>query len=683
MNAKRLPSFYPMLTSWTCLMMAMTALLMVAPADAKESAAVAPGILAGRVLGASEPLASAKVYAYQLADLTLRKVSTDGDGNFFFQELPAGLYKVIAHKPGFVPAVVRLARNSSTLDQFLDLDLVQDPSDRSRGMQGSSAIDFWKVRRDIPRDVLREMGLADPAELSDPSDPAGTRVAALPPLPPMPQASSFADELTATGSQRPLPASLEGVQAEVRALSGISEPIPGQEARFSGGEVQLDTQMGGNRVGLAGSFLSRKAAGDALPLDGHQSTVSLQLASRNDSQLNISSQNNRMEFSTLAGDTSPVDFENYVVRWSQPVGGSGRSEVLARYTEETNFYRGGIFEPSSIPTSSRTLSIAGSYAASIGDQSFQTELRYRERQGDYLSGDVLRPLAFAEETVELVGKGGWQAQPAVLVEYGLYTKLRDGSLSLTPRGGLVWQMNPRWRASAEVTHRIHDEDQALFQDFVPMYQHESSGCDWAEESCYRISLNRESEAGEKLTLGLMQRQFGETLRLYFSEDFFDQLESLVMVEGDRLPEVQMALSRRISPTILATVESNVASGGGGLLFGVGQEPLENRVRYLVTSIDTQFQSTATGVFLAFHHLSQELVPLGAVGGLQGVPQEMQLERLQLMLTQDLNILADLAADWAVHLNMELSRGDTPYTIGSDRDEDALRKSILGGLAVRF
>src|SRR5688500_6124044 len=52
----------------------------------------------GRVLCEAAPLAAAQIYAYQLADLSLRKVKTDAQGNFLFQDLPAGLYKVIAYK---------------------------------------------------------------------------------------------------------------------------------------------------------------------------------------------------------------------------------------------------------------------------------------------------------------------------------------------------------------------------------------------------------------------------------------------------------------------------------------------------------------------------------------------------------------------------------------------------------
>src|SRR5690606_22993071 len=126
-----------------------------------------------------------------------------------------------------------------------------------------------------------------------------------------------------------------------------------------------------------------------------------------------------------------------------------------------------------------------------------------------------------------------------------------------------------------------------------------------------------------------------------------------------------------------------------------------------TSLDTHYQGTDTGLFISFHHLEQELEPLpplaggaamagypglawtghaggfgvgGKSGAVQAIPR-LELQRLQLMLTQDLNILLDLAADWAVKLNMEVSRGTA--LSGSQEDGEELRRRILGGFAVTF
>src|SRR5580692_3150136 len=90
-----------------------------APA-AHAAAAGATGV-AGRVTGNSSPLAAAGVYAYQLATLTLHKVETDPQGNFLFRNLPAGLYKIIAHKAGFEPVVILLTHTTAQAYQFLEL----------------------------------------------------------------------------------------------------------------------------------------------------------------------------------------------------------------------------------------------------------------------------------------------------------------------------------------------------------------------------------------------------------------------------------------------------------------------------------------------------------------------------------------------------------------------------------
>jgi hypothetical protein len=129
----------------------------------------------------------------------------------------------------------------------------------------------------------------------------------------------------------------------------------------------------------------------------------------------------------------------------------------------------------------------------------------------------------------------------------------------------------------------------------------------------------------------------------------------------------------LSPRVLTSLQSSVAYGGGGTFVAADRTPYENQVHYVVTSLDTQFQSTATGVFVALHHLSQELQPLA--GADRGSPQ-MEFDRVRLMLTQDLNILFDLANQWAVQLDMEVSRG--PLST-----DDELRRRLVGGIAVKF
>src|ERR1700688_2999649 len=161
-----------------------------APASASRPASGGGVGLAGRVTGNASPLAAAGVYAYQLADLALFKVMTDPQGNFLFRDLPAGLYKIIAHKPGFLPVVMMVTRDNAKASQFLELQLPPrgtqaTPTTQTTGTHSAfpstpasgpapapaapaADTDFWALRASIPADVLRDI------ESSDVAGAAGT-----------------------------------------------------------------------------------------------------------------------------------------------------------------------------------------------------------------------------------------------------------------------------------------------------------------------------------------------------------------------------------------------------------------------------------------------------------------------------------------------------------------------------
>ena len=91
-----------------------------------------------------------------MADLSLHRVETNESGRFRFSDLPAGLYKIIAHKAGFVPAVVMLTRAREDAQQFLELQLAERTA--ATAVAGD---DFWAVRDRIPPDVLRQITAPD------------------------------------------------------------------------------------------------------------------------------------------------------------------------------------------------------------------------------------------------------------------------------------------------------------------------------------------------------------------------------------------------------------------------------------------------------------------------------------------------------------------------------------------
>ncbi len=637
----------PHLTAWVLAALALVPMALVAEDEG--------GVLAGRVEGSVEPLSAAKVYAYALSDLSLRREITDRDGLFLFAELPAGLYKVIAFKPGFLPAVVMLSRASTGATQFLDVQLAQQSNDPE-----TAAASFWKLREKIPSDVLRDMDL--PAYLA----PEGRMPQAVPAAGP---AGRTAPQGTpsAVAAAREIPA--DRFSTQMRASTGVHEGLDVGDGEINGAEVDFSGRVNDVEIALNGEFTELSTGSEALEDAGSGSTqeLELRLAAARRATVNFSTRSN--ELSGARNDDS-VEYERHAVSWTQAYGDRAQSNVSAQYTEENNFYRQALVAPSTVPGASRSWRIEGSYANQVTDRAnVEAGVLYRERASDREASDSL----LASETVELFGKGGWQINPALLVQYGLYSALRDGTLSVSPQGGLVFQIAPKWQAATLASRRLDTSNDAVRRiDFTPAYYQDARSCRQAEEYCYELSFSRSWTDGEGLKLGAVHRKIGETQRLFFDSDFFDRFDSLYLVDGDRLPELRLEVTRRLKPGIVARFESNLAAGGGGLL-QTADNAYENDVRYLVTSFDTRFEGSATDLLVAFHRLEQELSPLG-----EYETPEMALERLQVGVSQDLGFLDRLASELAVHLNMELSRGGT-----SEELYEELRKRITGGLAVRF
>lgn len=610
---------------------------------------LASGVVEGRVTAENESAASvavgsARVYAYELADLTLHRVMTDDGGDFTFSSLPAGIYKIIAHKSGFEPVVVLLSRGSAAAKQYLEVQL-----ERERAATGQHE-SFWSLREQVPPDVLREIE-------------SDERVAVL-----------------TEGRHSALDSHMRTTVSAMRGVSGVSGSSLAQRTV---GSVGIETRLGDVKVGVNGNFSQiEPQSAPALPSSGapgaaQTQAISVRVAGAQD-QISLTGLSTRQ--SSLDGiRLLPVEYERYGVSWDRPVGESGHSQVTAQYTNESNFYKRGWVTPLAVPDFSQTLRVEGSYIETLSqDASLETGLRFRQRYGQfsYRNGTLINDTP--DQSVDLFGRGTVRVHPAVLMEYGLYTTLRDGSVSLMPSGGVVLQLGSNWQASTSMAHRFHRGGESTTDNFMPVTFGESGATEPAESYLYKVEFTRHLAEDDSLSFGALDRQFDRSLRMYFSNDVFAHLENLFLVPGDRVPEVQASLSHRLSSQVTTRLESNYGFGGGGTVVGTQRRTYSNQVRYLVTSVNARFEPTSTGVFLSFRRVEQDLEP----NGTNWVdPRMTSTDSLDLQLSQDLGAIFNLVGAWVVRLDVGLDRGASPYLL-TNTNED-IRKRVLAGVAVQF
>jgi hypothetical protein len=136
------------------------AVVSILAATAARADAPIPAMLQvlGNVSSAAHPISNALVIALNLKDLAAIQTFTGADGSFAMPPLPAGIYKLIAVKQGFAPAIATVLPTKPSHTVKLSLDR-EDAKSRK-----SSNDEMWQIRASLPPDILRELDQTlDPA----------------------------------------------------------------------------------------------------------------------------------------------------------------------------------------------------------------------------------------------------------------------------------------------------------------------------------------------------------------------------------------------------------------------------------------------------------------------------------------------------------------------------------------
>jgi len=607
----------------TALLGAALVVLCGAPAHAAPVAG-----LAGRVMSADSPVSDAAVYAYQVVDRSFRKVA----------DLPAGLYKIVAHKIGIPPAILVLARRAAEDSQYVQVELPRDEN---------AADDYWTMRSEIPSDVLRDL---EPGAID-----------------------------LVSAERAPTPSFQGGVVAQ----AGMRDLGEDMQAEVAGAQVDLNGQLGRMRLKFEGEFENLAASSHATTTDGIVGRSTIFKVDLTDRQIGHFGFAGR-QHQRIVGDDSGrdgLDFSTFQLRYVNEFGSDARrsTDVSAQYLDESGLHGSSPLAPQSLPEASRLLTVQGNYAQLLGDRArIEAGMRYRavERLSQRLAA-----LPDIDRYLDLWSTGRVDVQPTVVLEYGLYSTLRDGSVSLLPRGGFVLRLTPTLQASLSASHRfVATEHDPLEGDFTPLLFQGALACEGVDSTCYQAELLHGEGQDNSLRVRSSWRQFDRTVRLFLRDDFYAGGEGIYFVPGDRLPEVQATLKRRLGDSVVASWNSSYAAGGGGVFHAANRNSYENEVVYIAASLDTMIEPTATGIFLAFQRVEQRLQPVSVAGvPLDGA--EAGLERVELALSQDLSTLFDLATNWAVRVGMEVVRGDTLLEPAADPDE--FRRRLTTSVAVRF
>ena len=502
----------------------------------RAATAVEAAGVAGRVLADAHPVAEATVYAYQMVERSLRSALTDGSGEFRFADLPAGLYKIIAHKAGFSPAILVVTRRAAGDHQFVQVEL---PSTSAPGQPGAAETNgadsgYWELRSEVPADVLREL-----------DGPPSVAIYAL---------------------TESLPDLMPNFLTQVAAQTTVADLRPDSSAQLVAGEVGLQGRLGRMRLAVDGDFRSLASDGPAAhaaaPVEGEAAALRVRLEGPTSGRFDLATESERLLTGGVGGE-SPVGFERFQLHYHRDFGDEGSTAVLAQYLDETGLYADRRVHPLDLPRASRALRIEGNYSRPLSDEvRLRSGLRFRESVRDYATdSDLDFRDAIQARTFDAWSFADWSIDSTYVVQYGVFTTSRDGSVSVAPRGGMLVRLRPNWEASFSASRRFEltEPDEWLRGEFSPATLESTLGCADSEASCYEVQLLHGQGDGDHVRVGTSWREFDRTVRLFLEDDFFAG-EGLFLVPGDRLPEVHANVRRRLGSNARRQLELELRRG---------------------------------------------------------------------------------------------------------------------------
>src|SRR5436190_6500809 len=119
----------------------------------------------GNVTTSARPVGNALVIALNLNSLDAIQTFSGSDGSFSLPHLPAGVYRIIAMKYGFAPAIETIVPTKK--DHRLKMRREVEKQSRRTNQQ------MWEIRGSLPPDVLRQIDMV----MTPPPDPIGPTAA--------------------------------------------------------------------------------------------------------------------------------------------------------------------------------------------------------------------------------------------------------------------------------------------------------------------------------------------------------------------------------------------------------------------------------------------------------------------------------------------------------------------------
>lgn len=585
--------------------LAFAVAVMVTATSARPASPVTGAIqVLGTVTNAARPVGNVLVIALNLTDFAATQTYTSLDGTFSLAGLRSGIYKVIAVKQGFTPSITTVVPTQQKHSVALRLEA--EKTKRKGANQ-----EIWELRGSLPADVLRELDLM----LAEP------------------------DALVTYELPR--------FKGEMLSLTGVTNqaatPAFAQTALGVQGRINDNWQLG-----ISGNMQRIENTADeetfGSPL-AESSVMAMELrSSPNDSYKFASTKSRWLYADPQQGDTE-ADVRAHNFEWQH-----GPASVQVRYFAQENLFRSAGFEQSDLIEIAGNATVLQTRRNDLG-----VSIRMTQESAEQ-NDDAIR-------TADLAANGTVAIVPALMLHYGMSSRIGVDGQEWAPRTGAEWKITRGTSLVASGMYKVLDRAPSTI--VMP------SIVFWSEESrvlpryAYSFGVVSGSDPGNRLSAIATVTAVDSPLRVVFTDGYDHFWDGLHVDSGDVRRDLRVAYRRDLGNWFafdLATTAGTATSR---------DVALKDRQKIYVTGdLQSTFMPTRTTLAVSYREIQQPR---------EGYVDDYRTERINVRMSQSLYLPVDVK----LLLGLELARNENSPFLLDTLTADGMSRKYIGGLALNF
>ncbi|MBV8519639.1 MAG: hypothetical protein JO197_19765 [Acidobacteria bacterium] len=553
--------------------------MVVVAAPARSDAPLPAALqVLGTVTNAARPVANALVIALNLHDFNATQTYSGSDGSFIMPTLRAGMYKIIAVKQGFIPAIATIVPTKSSHRVALKLQSEQTARRKDANQE------IWELRGSLPPDVLRELDnvLAAPMAMATYEIPR--------------------------------------FRGEMRSLTGVSNQVA--NPAFAATAVGVQGRIGDSwQVGIRGNVQRFEDPTDdtrfGTPV-AESSVMSMELRSSPTDSYRVASTRSSWIYTDDVAGEQQADVTAHNFEWQH-----GPAKVQVRYLEQDNLFREQV--PSGASNGSSNLIEIGGNTTVLQTRRSDLGVALRVTQ-ESVGAQTSIGAANIFRTADVSADGTLSIVPSLMVHYGMASRIGMERQEWAPRTGAEWKITEHTSVVASALVKVLDRNPAAGVDMPTLVY-------WSEDGrvlpryAYTFGFVTGKDRKNRFSAIATVTAVDDPLRVVFNDADDQFWDGLYVDTGDVRRDVRVAYRREIGNRFAVDVATSA-----GTATPREASLHEQRKNYVTGDLQSTFTPTRTTLAVSYREIEQ---PRGVSEG------EYRTARVNLQMAQSLYLPIDI------------------------------------------